>query len=92
MVVIGNGERQAVKRICCTMEKCVSTLITFWMQVILFTEFGGRLEVGFILPNANPAVIYTCLHLSWTFYIVNGDKWAFPQCDSSHTKVETQVK
>ena len=61
MLVIGNGERQPVKRIYCTMERCISTLITFWMHVILFTEFGGRLEVGVIFPNANPAVIYTSM-------------------------------
>lgn len=61
------------------MEKSISTLITFWVHVILFTELGGRLEVGFIFPNANPAVIYICLHLSQAFYIVKRDKWLFLQ-------------
>jgi len=92
MLVTGNGERQAVKRTHCVTERCKSGLITFWMHVILFTEFGGRIEVGFIFPNAIPTVIYTCLHLSWAFCTVNVKKWAFLQCNSPYTKVKTQVR
>lgn len=66
MLVIVNGERQP-KRIYCTMLRYVSMLITFWMHLILFTKFRGKLEVGFIFSNANSSAMYVCIHSGFLY-------------------------
>lgn len=85
MLVTGNGERERQLReypaLCVCPRKSPSGSLNL--------EGHQKLDSSFLMQIL---LLYMYVYITAGLSIINGDKWVFLQSDSSHTKVESQVR